>query len=220
MPYHYEATSDFASSIAEVETLIDLASNNDENRDLFLKLATVSSVTKFQVFVEKVLNEFRYELLDKPSRNLSTYIKMNSLRISLDSGNPLINVSKHRNYTDDKKNNIVQYINSLSYLYDEESKIQDTFLFETKFPLGKTGKNELVNLLKQIDGEENPFQEFGTERFDNLDSILMQRHAVIHQDRFNGTETTVKDNLLFLKSLVEYIDSYLISKIQSIEKTD
>lgn len=73
-----------------------------------------------------------------------------------------------------------------------------------------------VNLLKQIDGDENPFANFGNERFDNLDSVLQTRHNIIHQDRFIGTETTVKESVEFLKDLVIYIDGYLSSKMHSI----
>ena len=84
MPLHYDATSDFHSAIAEVETLLTLASSDDNNRTLFLKLSMVSIVTKFQVFVEKILEEFRYQLNDKPSGKLPTHLKMNSLRIGLE----------------------------------------------------------------------------------------------------------------------------------------
>lgn len=96
MAYHYEATSDFENSISEIDTLLELATSDDNNRVLFLKLSIVSAVTKFQVFVEKILEEFRYELNNKPSRKLSTYIKMNSLRLSLNDNNVLIGLTKHK----------------------------------------------------------------------------------------------------------------------------
>lgn len=160
MAYHYEATSDFETSISEVDTLLELSTADDNNRVLFLKLASVSAVTKFQVFVEKVLEEFRYELNSVPSRKLSTHIKMNSLRMSLNDGNALIGLTKHKNFTEEKKNRIVQYIQSIAYLYDEQSQINNDFQFSTKYPLGRTGKKDLVELLKQIDGDENPFAGF------------------------------------------------------------
>ncbi|MBD5094472.1 MAG: hypothetical protein HDT26_09355 [Subdoligranulum sp.] len=216
MPYHYEATSDFQNSISEADTLLDLAASDDNNRVLFLKLAIISAVTKFQIFVERILEEFRYELNDKPSRNLSTYIKLNSLRLSLEEGNSLIGLTKHSHFTEEKKNNIVRYIQSISYISDDNYLINNDFHFATKFPLGRTGKKELVNLLKQIDGEENPFANFGNERFDHLDSVLQTRHNIVHQDRFNGTETTVKESVEFLKELVMYIDEYLSSKMHAI----
>ena len=78
MPLHYDATSDFHSAIAEVETLLTLASSDDANRTLFLKLSMVSIVTKFQVFVEKILAEFRYQLNDKSS---GKYIRTNGLSV-------------------------------------------------------------------------------------------------------------------------------------------
>lgn len=217
MQYRYEATLDFKDSISDADTLLELANSDDNNRVLFLKLAIISAVTKFQVFVEKILEEFRYELNNKPSQNLSTYMKLNSLRISLNESNSLIGLTKHNHFTEEKKNKIVQYLRSISYISDDNCRINDDFRFTTKFPLGRTGKKELINLLKQIDGDENPFAEFGNERFDNLDSVLQTRHNIIHQDRFNGTETTVRESVDFLKDLVVYIDEYLSSKIQTID---
>ena len=85
-------------------------------------------------------------------------------------------------------------------------------MFKTKFPLGKTGKGELVELLSQIDGDQSPFESFDKDDFDKLDSVLQTRHLIIHQDRFTGTETTVTDNVSFIKNLVEYIDEYLFLK--------
>lgn len=216
MPYHYDATSDFEISISEADTLLELAISDVNNRVLFLKLATISAVTKFQVFVEKILEEFRYMLNDNPSQSLSTYMKLNSLRLSLNEGNALIGLTKHNHFTEEKKNNIVQYIRSISYISDDNYRINNDFRFATKYPLGRTGKKELINLLKQIDGDENPFEDFGNERFDKLDSVLQTRHNIIHQDRFNGTEATVKESVEFLKDLVKYIDKYLYSKIKMI----
>ena len=214
MPFHYDATSDFHTSIAEVETLLTLASSDDTNRTMFLKLSMVSLVTKFQVFVEKILDEFRYQLNDKPSGKVPTHLKMNSLRISLDKDRALTGLEKYREYTEEKKENVVRYLNSISYISDDTVKINDELYFNTKFPLGKTGKKELVDLLTQIDGNKEPVDAFGSEKFAKLDSLLMTRHSIIHQDRFNGTDQTVKENLDFLKELVEYIDNYLDEKIQ------
>lgn len=213
MSFHYDATSDFHTSIAEVETLLILASSDDTNRTMFLKLSMVSLVTKFQVFVERILAEFRFQLNDKPSGKIPIYLKMNSLRIGLEKNHALTGLDKHRDYTEEKKENVVRYLNSISYISDDTVKINDELYFNTKFPLGKTGKKELVDLLTQIDGNKEPFDAFGNEKFAKLDSLLMTRHSIIHQDRFNGTDQTVKENLDFLKELVVYIDEYLDTKI-------
>ena len=146
MSFHYDATSDFHTSIAEVETLLTLASSDDTNRTMFLKLSMVSLVTKFQVFVEKILDEFRYQLNDKPSGKVPIHLKMNSLRISLDKDRALMGLEKYREYTEEKKENVVRYLNSISYISDDTVKINDELYFNTKFPLGKTGKKELVDL--------------------------------------------------------------------------
>lgn len=211
MPYHYEATSEFMQSVSEVEKLTTLASSDDENRTLFLKLAVVSLVTKFQVFVEKALDEFRYNLNGMTSESLPLYIKMNALHLSVQDGNVLTGLQKHK-FTEEKKNQIVNYLNSISFISDGSSTIDDSFMFKTKFPLGRTGKSELMGLLSQIEGDENPFENFNSDDFNKLDSVLQTRHLIIHQDRFIGTETTVTDNVIFIKNLVAYIDEYLFLK--------
>ena len=212
MPYHYEATSEFIQSISEVEKLTTLASSDEENRTMFLKLAVVSLVTKFQVFVEKALEEFRYSINGTKSSNLPLYMKMNAVRLSVLNGNPLLSMQSQKVFTEEKKNRLVSYLDSISFISDDDAEINDSFLFKTKFPLGKTGKGEIVELLSQIDGSENPFENFIADDFNKLDSVLQTRHLIIHQDRFTGTETTVTGNITFLKNLVEYIDDYLYSK--------
>ena len=212
MPYHYEATSEFIHSISEVEKLTTLASSDEENRTMFLKLAVVSLVTKFQVFVEKVLEEFRYSINGTKSSNLPLYMKMNAVRLSVLNGNPLLSMQSQKVFTEEKKNRLVSYLDSISFISNDDAEINDSFLFKTKFPLGKTGKGEIVELLSQIDGSENPFENFVADDFNKLDSVLQTRHLIIHQDRFTGTETTVAGNIAFLKNLVEYIDDYLYSK--------
>lgn len=218
MSCHYEATSDFFQSVAEVETLLNLAKDSDSNRDLFLKLAIVSLVTKFQVFVEKVLEEFRFGLNDKPSYALSTYLLMNSLRLSLTDDNVLIGLTKHNNFTEEKRRKIIDYLDSISYFSDSGQQISSGFHFNTKYPLGKTGKNELISLLKQIDGNFSPFAEFGEDNIAKLDSLLQTRHLIIHQDRFNGTEETLANNIVFVKDLVNYVDKYLKDRMVEIEQ--
>lgn len=211
MQYHYEATSEFMQSVSEVEKLTTLASSDDENRTLFLKLAVVSLVTKFQVFVEKALDEFRYNINGMHSGCLPLYMKMNAIRLSVIDGNALLGIQKHK-FTEEKKNQIVNYLDSISFISDDDAEIDASFMFKTKFPLGKTGKGELVELLSQIDGDETPFKNFNSDDFNKLDSVLQTRHLIIHQDRFIGTETTVTDNVTFIKNLVAYIDEYLFLK--------
>ncbi len=213
MSYHYEATSEFINSIAEVDTLTTLASSDDENRTLFLKLSVVSLVTKFQVFVEKVLDEFRYSINGKQSGKLPLYMKMNAIKLSVLDGNALMNIKSYSEFSEEKKEKIVKYLNSISFILDDTKEIEESFMFKTKFPLGKTGKTELVDLFSQIDGDPSPFDKFDKDDFNKLDSVLQTRHLIIHQDRFIGTEATVKDSVVFLKNLVEYIDGYIFSKV-------
>lgn len=121
MPYHYEATAEFMQSISEVEKLTALVASDNENRTLFLKLAVVSLVTKFQVFVEKSLDEFKYNLNGMTSSCLPLYMKMNAIRLSVMDGNALTNIQKHH-FTEEKKNKTVNYLDSISFIYQMEMR--------------------------------------------------------------------------------------------------
>ena len=213
MQYHYEATSEYINSISEVKTLTKLAVSDNENRILFLKLSVVSLVTKFQVFIEKILDEFRYSINGIQSGKLPLYMRMNAIRLSVLDGNALLSIKNNKDFSEEKKTKIVRYLNSISFISNDAKEIEESFMFKTKFPLGKTGKSELVDLFSQIDGDQAPFDNFGKDDFNKLDSVLQTRHLIIHQDRFTGTETTVKDSIDFLTNLVEYIDAYLFSKV-------
>ena len=127
MPYHYEATSEFIQSISEVEKLTTLAPSDEENRTMFLKLAVVSLVTKFQVFVEKALEEFRYSINGTKSSNLPLYMKMNAVRLSVLNGNPLLSMQSQKVFTEEKKNRLVSYLDSISFISDDNAEINDSF---------------------------------------------------------------------------------------------
>ena len=141
------------------------------------------------------------------------YMKMNAIKLSVLDSNALLAIKNHKDFSEEKKEKIVKYLDSISFILNDTKEIEESFMFKTKFPLGKTGKIELIELLSQIDGNPSPFDGFAKDDFNKLDSILQMRHLVIHQDRFTGTETTVKDSVVFLTNLVEYIDAYLFSKV-------
>lgn len=215
--YNYEATSDFHKEIDELEAFSKSGVTDENYNSLITKVSIVLLVTSFQVFIENILSEFREKLNDIPSRKLSTYIKMNSLRIGLfDEENPLIGLKNHKNFTDDKLENVIECLKKLEFITNENHIIGNEFKFKTKFPLGKTGKTELINLVKQIDGEDEPFKNFGNDKFNKLDSLLQMRHSIVHHGRFSGTEATVTEYLSFLRELVNYIDIFLDEKFKII----
>ncbi|MCH5152161.1 MAG: hypothetical protein J1F65_05850 [Clostridiales bacterium] len=211
MPYHYEETDAFMESVSEVERLVDLAKSDDVNRDLFLKLAMVSLVTKFQVFVQQSLSSFRESLVGIRSKKLTRYSKMNSLYLAFDDGNPLLKLKNRKDFSENSKEEIVKFLKSIDYITNDEAVISDEFKFNCRFPLGKTGKKELISLLKQIKGDENPFSSFVDENLDQLNSILQKRHTTVHSDRLSGTEESVTNDINYIKALVKYIDDYLFA---------
>ena len=201
MEYHFEATEDFLLRQNEIHILLETANEKTEEKDTFLKLAVVSLVTKFQVFVESVLKEFMYCIRrnNVEYSKLSIYMRLNSIKIGIDD-NALIKLSKHNKLDAETQEKIKNYIESINFVMNENLEVDDNLSMRTSFPLGRTGKDELLNLFKQIDGNPNIFinQDTQDEQIDlnQLDSLLLTRHLIIHQDRFNETENKI----------VEYIE--------------
>jgi hypothetical protein len=90
----------------------------------------------------------------------------------------------------------------------DEAKINKNFKFNTKFPMGKQGVNELIELYKQINGE-NIFELSSFDK-NKLNEILRRRHDIIHDDVSHQlTERKVTEYKEFIIRVVEYIDNYL-----------
>lgn len=215
MKFHFDATEDFLIRQNEIKILLETAEEADEVRkETFFKLAVVSLVTKFQVFVENILKEFLYQIQsnDIPYKRLPLYMKFNSIKIDV-GNNALVNLSKHNKFDEETKLKVAEYIKSISYIFDDEQYANKDLKLKTSFPLGKTGKSELLNLFKQINGDENFFINTTSDKkqidIDQLDSLLLTRHLIVHQDRFNQTEKKIKEYQLYLFDVTEYCDSYL-----------
>ncbi len=221
MPYHYEATKDFFANLGDIDEIKSvLHAQSEKLTSILLKMSVVSIVTKFQVFVQSILKEFKYRLQheDVHGNDLCDYIKMNSvyLRIAADDDD-LKKLRIRKSGFNELFPATVNELKSFTYLYSN-SLIDDSFCFNTKFPLGKTGTDELHALLKQLDGDDDPF----SHNFDGLqmdknavDSMLGIRHAVVHKDKFNGTENTIDVMLETCRTAGAYIDEYIYRKSSS-----
>lgn len=219
MQYHFEATEDFLKRQNEIDILLETAEEKSEKKDTFLKLAVVSLVTKFQVYIESVLKEFEYVLRNEniKYKSLPIYMRLNSIKMNVNN-NALVNLSKHNKFNDDTKQKIKKYISSIDHIVDEEQYVNENLKINNLFPLGRTGKDELLSLFKQIEGKDNIFvDDYGNEQIDlnQLDSLLLTRHLIIHQDRFNQTETKIKEYNNYVEKIVFYCDSYLSSCLEN-----
>lgn len=219
MEYHFDATGDFLMRQSEIHILLDTANEKNEEKDTFLKLAVVSLVTKFQVYVESILKEFLYCITSGNIKynKLSIYMRLNSIRIGLND-NALAKLSKHNKFDLDTSGKIKDYLESISYIVDENLVVDNKLKMKTSFPLGRTGKGELLDLFKQIDGDDNIFidKQSNEEVIDinQLDSLLQTRHLIIHQDRFNQTENKIKEYVDYLNEVVLFCDDYLNNKLK------
>ncbi len=215
MPSNFTATTDYENSLRDVDTLIayarvELTGGNEDNRKMFLKLAIVSCVTKLQVFIENILKEYHYLVVsgNKQQSLLPLHLRLNSLKLF--TADNLIHKSLENpdTYNAAKFVEVHAIATKTNQLCDDNHNVVPHLQFETKFPLGKTGLTELIKLFKQVNGEnifENP--PFDTNK---INEILGRRHAIIHEDSAQQlTEETIENYRTILKSVADYIDTYL-----------
>lgn len=218
MEYHFDATEDFLVRQSEIHILLKTANEKSDEKDTFLKLAVVSLVTKFQVYVESVMKEFLYHITSSNIRynKISIYMRLNSIKIGIND-NALAKLSKHNKFDLDTSGKIKNYLESINYIIDENLVVDEKLKINTSFPLGRTGKGELLGLFKQIDGNDNIFKDKNTGEdiidIDQLDSLLQTRHLIIHQDRFSQTENKIKEYINYLNDVVLFCDNYLNNKL-------
>ncbi len=215
MPYRFDATNDYLSSEQRTLTLIQFAkregkNGNDDNRVLFLKLGVVFLVTRFQVYIERVLEEFDYELKlsNKLNSQLPLYLRLYSIKYHSEKNSIHGQLVNPTTYNQNKLDSVKNMISVLNDFCIENKIVPADLKFETKFPMGKQGLNELKSLFKQIEGKDI----FENARFDinKLNEILSRRHNIVHEDANDQlTELTVKSYKEFIARVVKHIDSYL-----------
>ncbi len=218
MSLTYESSKQFCHSLNEVATLADFAkkedlANNQSNRILFLKLAIVTMVTKFQVFVESILDEFMYEIkkVNVKYNKIPIYMRLNSLRIQCQEYELSKKFNNREAYKSDLYRKVKNHLSTLTKHYSSDT-LDNGFVLTTKFPLGKTGKNDLIKLFQQFEGKDI-FQNRKVD-IDKIDSIFLKRHRIVHQDSCDQlTEGDVLSDQQYLEILAKYIDNYLVKQI-------
>lgn len=215
MPYRFIATTDYFASQRKVTTLIlfakqQAAKNNESNRNLFLKLGVVLLVTRFQVYVESVLEEFNYEIKqsNKQFSLLPVHLRLNAIRIHTEAKSIQRELQDPSTYSADKFQRIQAIISTLNYWCNDLNTIHQEFKIDSQFPLGKQGLGEVKGLFKQIEGKDI----FANVKFDinKLNEILHRRHNIIHEDaNMQLTEVKLKEYKDFITKVVRHIDKYL-----------
>lgn len=146
-----------------------------------MKAAIVLLVSKFQVFIEKVLDEW-VEMIRKASvkySDIPLYCRINSIRILLDDDGCRNKLKRKENYNRALFKEVCEYGIKLGKHIENVAVVSSDFYFHTKFPLGKTGSKELTLLLEQIEGKDIFDGEIDIGK---LDSLLNIRHNIVHQD--------------------------------------
>jgi len=213
MPNNYESTDNFELSLSSVNVLVAYAEDenkkgNDSNRLLFLKLSIVLMVSKFQVFVENVLAEFLYRIRtsELDYNCLPIHSRINSLKLNMDDKDVLIQLKNPEKYDQNLLVTLEKFFKELIKHCNHKDTILDEFLFNNRFPLGKTGTNELVGLFKQFEGKDIFENNIDMSK---MDSLLNIRHNIIHQDANPSlTENMSIEYLDYLKVVSKFIDAY------------
>ena len=218
MSSQFNATSDFLHSVISLDTLISFAESeeskgNSDNRSLFLRLGIVTLVTKFQVFIERILEEFLFELNNSNilNKELPVHFRINNFKIFFAQKNIQKELENPTTYNINKLSNIQILLSELNTLIEDDLHSKNNNL-NTKYPLGKTGLQELRDLFLQIEGVDI----FSNAPFDinRINEILGRRHAIIHEDKdMQLTELKLIEYKDFIKSVVQYIDNYLTEKL-------
>lgn len=215
MSYQFEATDDYFIAEKRVATLISFArkegeKGNDENRILFLKLGVVFLVTRFQVYVENILEEFNYKLTQtkKTNSELPIHLRLNAIKIRSESKPLNKELENPTTYNNQKLREIHSIMSLLGDWCNGTNAIHQEFKINTQFSLGKQGLNELKGLFKQVEGKDI----FDNARFDinKLNEILGRRHDIVHEDKnMELTEVTLEEYKKFIVKIVKHIDRYL-----------
>ena len=225
MSLDFESSQDFYLSLETVDTLIGFAESEDskgnqDNRNLFLKLSVVSMVTRFQVFVEAIMEEFAFKLKNSNITfdRLPVHSKLNSIRMLSENFNICKKLTNQATYNEKKIDTIKNHISEIDSHFSK-NEINDNFLMKVKFPLGKTGKNELISLFSQIEGR-NIFEEADFD-INKIDSLLQKRHLIVHQDVSPSlTESDVLAYQHYLKKACKFIDNFMRKFIQNHSEPD
>lgn len=211
----FESSRDFISSHKNIKVLLRYAlkeekKGNESNRNLFLKLALVLLVTRFQVFIESLLKEFDYNLKSKQKAlsRMPSHYRINSFSIVINKKHLHKEVENPQTFNRQKIDLVSEQVRIYSDILSDESIIDNQIHFNTKFPMGKNGLNEIIDLFKQLEGKNI----FDNVPFDvnRINEILSRRHAVIHEDRNQQlTEVTLNTYCEFLTNVARHMDQYL-----------
>lgn len=223
MSLDFESSQDFYLSLEAVDTLISFAESEDkkgnqDNRNLFLKLSIVSMVTRFQVFIESILDEFVFKLKGSSITydRLPIHLKLTSIKLLSENFVIYKKLTNQASFNEKKLTTIKAHISEVDSHFSSD-KINDNLSIRTKFPLGKTGKNELIALFSQIDGRD--IFEDASFDINEIDGLLQNRHLIVHQDISSGlTEGDILKYQHYLKKIAKFIDNFMQKFIQKLSE--
>lgn len=214
-----DSTVQSLSSLNDIKFLLKQSESARDSgeltaRNIYLKLSIVSLVSKLQVFVENTMNEYVYKLRANGIlySSRSDYNKCLLIKNIISSRLFENNLKNKQNYNSSFYAEIISEVNKLNLVISATSIVDENYIINTKFPLGKTGTNEIRDLIIQLEGVDI-FDKYGID-LGLIDSLLNLRHNIIHQDINPGlTEFQVNGYVKMVKKIIHIINNYVYSKI-------
>lgn len=147
---------------------------------------------------------------------LPIHLKLTSIRLLTENFVICKKLINQYSYNEEKLATIKTHISEVDRHFSSD-KINDNLSIRTKFPLGKTGKNELISLFSQIDGR-NIFEDASFD-INEIDGLLQKRHLIVHQDISPGlTEGDILKYQHYLKNIAKFIDNFMRKFIQKLSE--
>lgn len=213
--YNFEATEDYFKQIKELGiiykyVLQSLKPNSKISNQyhLFFKTAFVLQSSKFEVFVESIIEEFIFELksMEISYSQISNALKYSAIKVYYKQAKLESLLQSF-----DKFDEFSKKIKEINSTVNEDVKISDSFEVISQF--NQHGSSEITNLFKQINNEDifELLQQENLNIKSDIDRLINVRNNIVHRDT-NITTLSSDDFKRIYKSVisfVEFVDQYL-----------
>ena len=207
--HNFESLIKFHIALREVIILIK-RSQKEENKyrkisNIFLKSALILLTSKFEAFLENLINEYIFFLNENKNTQIPDILKVQHTKEIIDSLDSCFKNTK----TEKNRKKIIESMKDLSLIW-RNSKNFKPIQISNKFNYGKHGSNSIIELfnrigfddiineieitetIQTIDGEIEEIIDFRAK----INELIQKRNTIIHND----------SSILFTKEeLINYI---------------
>ena len=225
--HNYESLNKFYIALREVIILIK-RSQKEENKyrkisNIFLKSALILLSSKFEAFLENLINEYIYFINENKDKQIPDILKVQHTKEIIGS---LDSCFKNTTIKNNRKK-IIESMKDLSLIW-QNSKSFKPIKISNKFNYGKHGSNAIIKLfnrigfddiineieitetIKTIDGETEAIIDFRAK----INELIQKRNTIIHNDSsILFTKEDLINHIKYLKQFSKKIVNKLDEKL-------